>query len=243
MVTPAATATDVGDDITAGAGHWSFGHGVAGTFDNHIARSVPGYAWGHDLTIAMSKYFAKPGGIMYELGCSTGTLSVRLADEHGVLGVNVVGIDVEGEMVRHATALHAKSNLSFELGDITSFPYDRCDFVASHYTLQFLEPSERVATIEHVFQALRPGGAFMLFEKVLESSSVIQDIHTQLHTDFKLERGFSPLQIVSKTRSLKSVLAPSSSAQNLERLRSAGFGTVGIIHKSLQFEGYLAIKS
>lgn len=233
---------NVGDEIVAGEGAWTFGQGVAETFDNHIARSVPGYSWGHELTIAISKYFAKPKGLMYELGCSTGTLSVRLAEEHRRLGLSVVGIDVEEEMIRHAATLHSNPKLKFELGDITTFPYEVCDFVASHYTLQFLEPSARVEAIGQIYKALRPGGAFILFEKVIEDSGTIQDLLTQLYTDFKLERGFSPLQILSKTRSLKSVLTPSSSIENLERLRAAGFGTVGIIHKSLQFEGYLAIK-
>ncbi|MGH7428223.1 MAG: methyltransferase domain-containing protein [Candidatus Methylomirabilaceae bacterium] len=108
---------DVGDNIGAEVGQWTFGQGVAGTFDSHIARSVPGYSWGHDLTVAMSKYFAKPNGLMYELGCSTGTLSARLADEHRSLRLSVVGIDVEDEMVRHAAALHSRLNLTFELGD------------------------------------------------------------------------------------------------------------------------------
>ncbi len=109
---------DVGDDIEAKVGQWTFGQGVAGTFDSHIARSVPGYSWGHDLTVAISKYFAKPNGLMYELGSSTGTLSARLADEHRSLGLSVIGIDVEDEMVKHSAALHSRLNLAFERGPL-----------------------------------------------------------------------------------------------------------------------------
>ena len=47
---------------------------------------------------------------------------------------------------------------------------------------------------------------------------------------------------MNKTRSLKSVLEPFSSAGNMGLLKRAGFKDIVTIQKSICFEGWLAIK-
>jgi tRNA (cmo5U34)-methyltransferase len=54
--------------------------------------------------------------------------------------------------------------------------------------------------------------------------------------------GYSPDEIVSKTRSLKGVLEPFSSKGNYDMLERAGFQDVNTVLKYLCFEGVLAIK-
>ena len=86
------------------------------------------------------------------------------------------------------------------------------------------------------------GVGFVLFEKVRGPDARFQDMMSALYTDYKLERGFEPGEIVAKTRALKGVLEPFSSRANVEMLRRAGFVDQMTVFKRLCFEGFLAIK-
>ena len=65
---------------------------------------------------------------------------------------------------------------------------------------------------------------------------------TALYTDYKIDQGYNAEEIVSKTRSLKGVLEPFSTAGNLDLFKRAGFVDVMSIFKYVCFEGFLAIK-
>lgn len=82
----------------------------------------------------------------------------------------------------------------------------------------------------------------MIFEKVRAHDARFQDISSSLYQDYKLAKGYTPDQIVSKSRSLKGVLEPFSSPANVEMLKRAGFSDVLSVQKWVCFEGFLAIK-
>ena len=83
---------------------------------------------------------------------------------------------------------------------------------------------------------------FILFEKVRANDARFQDIFTTLYTDYKLSQGFTPEEILSKSRSLKGVLEPFSEQGNIDLLKRAGFVDITIVFKYICFEGFLAIK-
>ena len=62
-----------------------------------------------------------------------------------------------------------------------------------------------------------------MFEKIRSHNPRLQDISTNLYTDFKLEKGYSPEEIIGKNNSLKGVREPSTSKTNIEYLKKAGF--------------------
>lgn len=62
---------------------------------------MPFYAEGHELVLAISDFFVKKDSVCYELGCSTGALTRRLAQRHRP-SVRWVGIDVEANMIDQA---------------------------------------------------------------------------------------------------------------------------------------------
>jgi tRNA (cmo5U34)-methyltransferase len=81
-----------------------------------------------------------------------------------------------------------------------------------------------------------------MFEKVRANDARFQDIMTGLYTDYKLDRGYAPDEIIAKSRSLKGVLEPFSTEGNLDMLRRAGFVDIVSVQKYICFEGFLAIK-
>ena len=120
--------------------------------------------------------------------------------------------------------------------------YEKSDFIMSYYTIQFINPKFRQTLINKIYESLNWGGAFLIFEKVRASDARFQDIMTALYTDYKIDQGYTPNEIIAKYRSLKGVLEPFSSQGNMDLLNRAGFEDIISVFKYTCFEGLLAIK-
>lgn len=233
-----------GQNIPAGEAAWTFGGQTPGAFSKHIQQSVPFYDTGHDLVGKLSDYFVKEQSVCYDLGTSTGVLAGKLARRHARhTGTQWIGIDIEPDMIRQARAENGNfENIEFVVDDITHYPYLPSDLITAYYTIQFVPPAVRQDLFNRVFNALNWGGAFILFEKVRACDARFQDIIQTLYTDYKLDRGYTPTEIINKARSLKGILEPFSTQGNLDLLKRAGFVDIVTVFKYLCFEGFLAIK-
>ncbi|HYD95021.1 MAG TPA: methyltransferase domain-containing protein [Noviherbaspirillum sp.] len=244
--TPIKAKPAVGDGIVSENASWSFGGETAKHFEQHVSKSVPYYAAGHELVLSVSDFFVKDGSTCYELGCSTGALTRRLAQRHK-RSVRWVGIDIEPNMIEQAAAYLRQQapgvdNVQYLVDDVLQHPFESTDFVVAYYTVQFVPPRVRQQVFDRVYQALNWGGAFVLFEKVRAPDARFQDMATSLYIDYKLAQGYEPTEIIAKSRSLKGVLEPFTSAGNLDLLKRAGFVDVMTIFKHVCFEGFLCIK-
>ena len=233
---------DSGDGIKAQNANWRFDGDVAEQFETHVRKSVPLYEEGHDLVVKLSDYFVKEDSICYELGSSTGLLSHKLAKHHDFRQAKFIGIEQEADMVKKAKSLYQNPNLAFVQADINSYEYEKSDFIVAYYTVQFVHPKLRQQLIDTIYQSLHWGGAFVMYEKVRANDARFQDIITGLYTDYKLEQGYTPDEIIAKSRSLKGVLEPFSTQGNIDMLKRAGFVDILTVQKFMNFEGFLAIK-
>jgi tRNA (cmo5U34)-methyltransferase len=235
--------SNLGDEINAKTGSWTFGGSVAKTFDAHIQKSVPGYLEGHDLVSKMAPFFlGRTGSIFTEVGCSTGALIQTVRKQNDRNDLKFVGIDIEEAMLEIANENNEFDNCDFEFGDALTYQYEGSDVVASYYTIQFINPSIRQKVINKIYESLNWGGAFIMFEKVRGPDARFQDMMTTLYNEYKLSQGYSEKEIIGKTLSLKGILEPFSSTANIDMLKRAGFSDINIVFKRLSFEGYLAIK-
>ncbi len=233
----------VGDGLTAENANWSFSGEVSKNFDQHISRSVPLYHEGHDLVCKISDFFLRPDSLCYELGCSTGTLSVKLAERNKHKeNVKIIGIDREVDMINKANEKKGSLNIEFICDDILQYELEKSDLIVCYYTVQFIRPSERQRFIDKIYASLKWGGALILFEKIRACDARFQDIATSLYNDFKLNNGYSPDQIVAKARSLIGILEPFSTNGNLDLMKRANFVDIITMLKYISFEGFLAIK-
>jgi len=237
--------TTVGDGLKANNANWKFGNEVADGFDSHASRSIPLYSEGHGLVTKLSDFFVSSNSVCYEMGCSTGTLIYKLASHSAdKTGARFIGIDIEKDMIRAARgkARPLPDNVEFIEDDILQIELEPADLIVAYYTVQFIRPAERQRLITKLYECLRWGGALIMFEKVRGPDARFQDILTRLYDDYKLEQGYSPEEIISKSRSLKGVLEPFSSQGNIDLLKRAGFVDIMTVMKHLCFEGFLAIK-
>ena len=90
----------VGDGLKADNASWNFSSEIAENFDSHASRSIPLYSEGHQLISNLSDFFISENSVCYEIGCSTGTLTYKLAIHNsGKTGSRFIGIDIEKDMI------------------------------------------------------------------------------------------------------------------------------------------------
>jgi len=233
-------------ELPAERANWKFNGKLVDSFDAHISRSVPLYKEGHDLICDMSDFFIKSNSLCYEIGCSTGTLTLELAAHHkNKPEAHFIGVDIEEDMIRKSCSKLNQTkglNVSFLAEDVTLLEMDQADLIVCYYTVQFIKTSVRQKLIDKLYDRLNWGGALLLFEKVRGADARFQDILSALYNDYKLREGYSADEIIAKSRSLKGVLEPFSTQGNLDMLKRAGFVDINTVQKYLCFEGFLAIK-
>lgn len=234
----------VGDVLTAKTANWNFSHNDISNLLKHIERSIPEYKLGHQLILQLSDFFVQKNCQVYDLGCSSGKLIEDVCNRHSEKKASFIGIDVEPKMINYALARaeDKKKELAFYKANIVDYSFKPCNLFIAYYTIQFLNSMERKRIIKEVYKKLNMGGAFVLFEKVRASSSITQEIMTELYQDYKFNEGYTGDEILAKGRSLRGVLNILTTEQNIFNLKKAGFSSVTSIYKHLCFEGFLAIK-
>jgi tRNA (cmo5U34)-methyltransferase len=235
----------VGNEINVSNANWTFSGNAAKNFDEHISKSVPLYKEGHKIICDLSDFFINKQSISYELGCSTGELSLKLVAHNQQKNAQFVGIDIEADMIKVANQKKDNlkiNNVDFQVDDVLQLELQHIDMITAYYTIQFIRPSQRQKLIDKIYQSLNWGGAFIFFEKVRANDARFQDITTSLYNEFKIDQGYTAEEIFTKSRSLKGILEPFSSQGNLDMLKRAGFVDIITIFKYLSFEGFLAIK-
>ncbi len=231
-----------GDKIEAKNANWKFSGKMVEQFEEHVSKSVPLYRMGHELVVKLSDYFIKNDSVCYELGSSTGTLIYQLAHRHSFRSAKFLGVELEEDMIQKANELYSSPNLSFLCEDITTMSFEKSDLIVSYYTIQFIPPKLRQDLINKIYEALNWGGAFIFYEKVRANDARFQDIMTNLYMEYKLDQGYTPQEIIGKTKSLKGILEPFSTQGNIDMLKRAGFVDIISIQKYINFEGFLIIK-
>ena len=150
-----------------------------------------------------------------------------------------IGIDNSKPMVIEAKK---EQKIDFKYCRLEKIKLNKCDFITSLYTIQFIEPKFRQKIFNEIYKSLNWGGGFVLFEKIRASDARFQDIMTFLYFDFKAENGLKPIEILNKELSLRSVLEPFTINENIKFLKRAGFKDIMPISQYLCFKGLLAIK-
>jgi tRNA (cmo5U34)-methyltransferase len=233
-----------GDNIVSKSSQWKFSGKTAKNFDKHISKSVPLYEWSHDIALKISDFFLTEKGHSYDLGCSTGTFLNKISKRNNnYKNIKFTGIDEINDMCKIAKKRNKKNkNIKIINKNLNKLKLKKSNLVTSFYTMQFVHPIHRQVVFNEVFKKLQWGGAFIIFEKVRAPDARFQDILSQIYQDFKIDQGYTPNEIISKSTSLKGVMEPFSTQGNLDLLKRAGFKDIVSIMKFVCFEGWLAIK-
>ncbi len=228
------------------AGRFEFNQRVAEVFDDMLDRSVPFYRQVIEMSAEILDGKLKPGDVVYDLGCSTGTTLLYLARMLEAKNLRFVGLDNSRAMLdkafRKAEMFSLANRINFIEQDITRAELSDAGGILLNYTLQFINPSVRLDFLKNIYKGLRKDGVLILSEKVVSKDEAFNEQFQQSYYQFKKRRGYSELEIAKKREALENVLIPFSLEENRNLLLEAGFTKVTSFFQWFNFVSFVASK-
>lgn len=161
------------------------------------------YAWCRELA---------EGKDVIDVASGEGFGSAMLAEQ----AVSVIGVDVSGEAVAHASRRYARDNLTFKQGDAAAIPLPdgSADLVVSFETIEHI--SNQQSAIAEFSRLLRPNGLLVISSPNVDIYSTRQGYDNPFHTkelnrkDFidLLKAHFGAVQIFGQRLLVSSTILP-----------------------------------
>ncbi|MCK9523439.1 MAG: carboxy-S-adenosyl-L-methionine synthase CmoA [Proteobacteria bacterium] len=224
---------------------FAFDADVADAFADMAVRSIPGY----DAIIrqigAFARLFVAPQSRVYDLGCSLGAAILAVRESVGARA-HLVAVDNSAAMIERLSgalssrALHPPIEVRCE--DAATTELSDASLVVLNFTLQFLDVPDKQPLLQRVYDALLPGGALVLSEKLTFSDAQELARIESLYYDFKRHNGYNELEIRQKRDALETALKLDTRQAHLERLRAVGFSEVREWFHCLNFSSFLAVR-
>lgn len=225
---------------------FTFNRDVAEVFDDMLVRSVPFYRESIRRQAQLCTAHYRENTRVYDLGCSNGNLGLLILDRFRGESPFMIAVDSSRPMVeKYARRLkdHPGGKGAILIcGLLENVRIRNASVVLMNLTLQFIAPSGRDALMHHIFQGLNPGGILILTEKVRHPEKRMNDLQIRFYEQFKLENGYSEMEISRKREALENVLVPDTLDAHEKRLKQAGFKTVDTWLKWFNFASLLAVK-
>ncbi|EPP8196447.1 carboxy-S-adenosyl-L-methionine synthase CmoA [Campylobacter lari] len=221
---------------------FEFDKSVASVFDDMVSRSVPFYTQNLKLIVELIDHFAPQNAKICDLGCSTASLLLALYEKRKDFLLS--GVDEANAMLEIAKnkcqAFGAR--VEFYQKNLDDFDFFANDVFIATYTLQFIRPPKRQELVDKIYQNLNENGMFVFSEKILYEDVKIAKKMIQIYEQYKLEQGYSKLEISTKREALENILIPYTQNENITMLKKAGFSKVESVFKWVNFETFVAFK-
>jgi len=230
-------------------GEFTFDKSVVEVFPDMIARSVPGYASVLSMIEQLTARFAQPDTHLYDLGCSLGA-GTELMRVQAPTSCVIHAVDNSPAMIARlesvfaTEALQGRCQVRIRLADVMDIDFQPTSLAVMNWTLQFIPLDRRTELLQRIFDAMLPGGAMLLSEKIaLDDQHQHQhNLLTELHQDFKRAHGYSDLEIAQKRTALENRLIPETLSVHCQRLSQVGFELVVPWFQCFNFASILAVK-
>ena len=225
---------------------FSFDERVVDVFPDMIQRSVPGYGNIISMIGILAANYAQNNSHCYDLGCSLGAASLSMRQRITQTDCDIIAVDNSAAMIERAQIIFNsdQSNVAINLicADLQDISIENASVVVMNFTLQFIPLAERLALIKRIYEGMKPGGIFILSEKITFDDPATDSFQTDIHHDFKRANGYSDLEISQKRTALENVLIPETLATHQQRLNNAGFESSHMWFQCFNFMSLVAIK-
>ncbi|MBC2703100.1 carboxy-S-adenosyl-L-methionine synthase CmoA [Desulfobacula sp.] len=225
---------------------FEFNEEVAGVFDDMLNRSVPFYAETIQRQSQLTAKYYQEGSRIYDLGCSHGNLGMLILNQLKEGTVSMVAVDSSKPMIeKYSKRLEKHDNtpqVDLVCGLLEDIQIKNASVVLINLTLQFLDTGKRDDLIKKIYQGMNSNGILLLTEKTIHASKVLDDLQTKFYKTFKVENGYSQLEISQKRDALDKVLIPDTIETHKNRILNAGFTTFDVWLKWFNFASMIAIK-
>lgn len=201
-------------------------------FDKHIDESIPSYSLMIEGIRSIAKYFIDDESNLYDIGCSTGKL-LKSINHKG----KKIGIDYSENLLPENETNHKYINSNLNEG----FEFNNACLILSIFTFQFLKRDKRQRLLNQIYAGLNEGGGFIFAEKVRSSNSMFQEMFNFSLYDYK-RKSFTSEEILDKEVSLRKIMKPNTTRNNLKMLKKAGFKKIELYWKFYNFECFICYK-
>ena len=227
-----------------------FDESVAQVFDNMVSRSVPFYSEVQRIQAELvMDFLPEQGGVVCDLGCSTGTTIEHLAKHSKCpASVQFIGYDNSEPMLEKARAKLAESvsaaHIELNFANLSCLPeLPACNVIILNWTLQFVRPIDREQLLQNCFNALQANGILLLSEKILGCDSGFNRLYIDHYLHFKkTQSGYSDTENQRKREALENVLIPYRLDENYALLKRVGFKRMDTYFQWFNFVCIIAVK-
>ena len=190
---------------------WTFkSRAVAAAFDSHVREQLPWYDVATGIVSHLARAFVPQGGVVVDVGASTGNVGRAIAKTLAVRAAILVAIDASPEMVK---VYDAPGQLVVADAVDFDFASRRPDLIVCFLALMFVPVAKRAALVARMKEALAPGGAIVVFDKMVPSAGYLGTVAFRLTLAAKYEAGASPEEIIAKELSIAGLQRPMSPAE------------------------------
>ena len=176
---------------------WTF-HGFAKVFDGHVREQLPWYELASAAMGLIARQYIPKGGKVYDLGASTGNVGRVLAPTLEARCARLTALDECPDMVEAYNAPGRALR-----ADITRFDYKPFDVAVAFLALMFLAVPARRKLLTRLRQQLRPGGAIIIFDKLVPPGGYPATVLARLTWASKLDQGAEPGAVVKRACPLR----------------------------------------
>jgi tRNA (cmo5U34)-methyltransferase len=184
--------------------HWTFrSRAVAKHFDRHVRESLPWYDLATQAVEHFGRHYIPRGGVVYDIGASTGNIGLALQDTLAQRGAKFTAIEESREM-----ADRYQGPPELVVADAVTFDYQPFDFAVCFLVLMFLPVDTRAAFLRRLQALTKPGGALVIVDKVQMPAGYVGTAFSRLTLQQKLAVGARPDDILRKELSLAGYQRP-----------------------------------
>ncbi len=225
---------------------FEFNQEVASVFDDMLIRSIPFYQTALDLSIdfILKHLTLLENPTIYDLGSSTGNFLIALTQKLHQKA-SLIGIDCSSAMVERAIQKTKAYGLKIEFlcQDFNHANFQDAHVIVAHYTMQFIRPLQREKLLHKIASCLQDKGIFIMSEKMSSLDKSFDKQMIERYYQFKQEQGYSKNEITAKREALENVLIPYSLDENIQMLKNAGFQSIEVLFKWVNFGTIIAKKA
>lgn len=183
---------------------WTFdSDDVAEHFDQHVREQLPWYELATNAVATVVRQYLGDGGLVYDLGASTGNIGRALEPTLRARGATLVALEKSPNMAKQY-----RGPGTLEVADLAEYVPPPHDVAVAFLTFMFVPPNRRAQVIDRWLGALRPGGALVIVDRTTPPGGYPSSVFARLTWEAKRASGTPADDIIAKELSLSGVQRP-----------------------------------
>jgi len=182
---------------------------IAETFDSHVREQLPWYDMVTDAVCYIARNYLTEGGVVVDVGASTGNMIDKLMPLVEERWADVVAIEKSQSMCNILQKKYKKSDyVVIENNDVINHELPNADVLIVFLTMMFIPIRKRKALMSALRASCKQGGVIVVVDKVADHDGYFSTVLKRLTMQFKLQQGAKPEDVLNKEMSLAGVQIP-----------------------------------